>query len=74
MVAQIVYNIVGSTEMARPEGPKPDDWTAKEWSSEGPEDRVLGEGMFPSHQLGDMLERYKLRNWGLEQSPGDVAI
>jgi len=40
-VAPIIYNIVGSTEIARPEGPKSEARTAER-------DGVLGEGTFPS--------------------------
>jgi len=35
---------------------------------------VLAEGRSPSHQLRGLGEHCKLRQWGLEQSPGDLAI
>jgi len=65
---QSVYNIVWSTEMARPEGWKSEAQRAQKgcW--------VLGEGMFPSRPATESGYHYKLPigAWGKVRRPGDL--
>ena len=58
-----IYNIVGSMEMARAEGPNPEVLRAVERSSNNP--KASREGMFPPHhQLGSLgSTAIKLLQW-----------
>jgi len=59
----------GSKEITRPEAQRPKKRSTKGWQGSG-----FGRGMFPSPPARVPGEHCKLPQWGLGQSPSDLAI